>query len=115
MSVSKLPSPATRLSASEVNATNRPSALIDGPVLSLLPSVPALVTLTRSVVCVCRSNTNTSKRPLVSPGTRFDSQESKATRRPSALRLGARLCSTNPDGGWMVLIPSVVPACRSRR
>jgi hypothetical protein len=29
MSVSKLPSPATRLSASEVNATRRPSTLIE--------------------------------------------------------------------------------------
>jgi len=33
-----------------VNATSRPSALIEGPVLSLLPSVPALERLTRAVV-----------------------------------------------------------------
>jgi hypothetical protein len=79
----------------------------------LLPSVPALERLTRSVVWVWRSNTKMSKRPLVSPGTRFDSQEWKATRRASALRDGEALCRSTPDGGWVVLIPSVVPVCRS--
>jgi len=49
-------SPGTRLEASESNATNRPSALMDGSLrvwkvpLSSLPSTPALLTLTRSVV-----------------------------------------------------------------
>jgi hypothetical protein len=37
------------LLADEPNATNRPSALIDGHALRLLASVPALDTLTRTI------------------------------------------------------------------
>ncbi len=63
-----------------MNATVRPSALIDGAKLSALP--PAL---TISVTPVRRSRTKTSVRPFVSPATRLDAPESNATKRPSAL------------------------------
>ena len=49
MSASPLSSPSTRLSASEMNATKRPVALIDVVSLASLPSTSALSTLTRSV------------------------------------------------------------------
>src|SRR5947209_2169944 len=59
--------PGARLVASEAKATKRPSALIarrsaEVPTLPLPPSpwFPALSTLTRSVIPVCRSRTNTS-------------------------------------------------------
>ena len=52
--------------------------------LSPLPWTPPGPTLTRSVVPVWRSRTNTSVLPLVSPGTRLLASESKATNRPSA-------------------------------
>ena len=44
-------SPDTKLLASEANATNRPSPLIDGRKLPLVPSVLPVATFTRSVVC----------------------------------------------------------------
>ena len=43
---------------------------------------PAGPTLTRSVVAACRSRTNTSRLPLVSPGTRFEARR----RRPRSDR-----------------------------
>ena len=71
--------------AADVKATKRPSALIAGERLSPFPWFPALSTLTRSVVPVRRSWTNTSATPFVSPGTRLMAAEVKATKRPSAL------------------------------
>src|SRR5438874_272478 len=88
MSLAQLVSPATRLGEAEQKATKRPSALIEGAALPQLPWLPALSTLTRSVVRVWRSWTNTSVVLLVSPGTRLVASEAKATKRPSALTTG---------------------------
>ena len=79
-------SPATKFEASELNATNRPSSLKTGCPLWLSASVPSDATLTRSVAPVERSYTNTSDIPFVSPATKFEAHESKATNRPSSLR-----------------------------
>jgi hypothetical protein len=54
------------------------------PLLSLFPWAPVDDTLMRRVVWVVRSRTKTSSVPFVSPGTRFDAEESNATNRPSA-------------------------------
>src|SRR5207245_3961041 len=72
----------TRLVADESNAMTRPSALIDGRVLSLSPCIPLVVTLTRSVVLVFPSCTKTSTAPLVSFATRLFAAESKAVHLP---------------------------------
>src|SRR5438034_4499637 len=64
-----------------------------------LPWAPPEATLTRSVVPVCRSWTNTSDTPFVSPATRSVAALSKATKRPSAERAEPKLVS----------LPSVVP------
>ena len=72
-------SPATRLRASELNATMRPSAEIAGSSLKPLPCPPVDDTLTRSVVPVFRSRTKMSSAPFVSPATRLLAYETKAT------------------------------------
>ena len=96
----------------------RPSALIEGCRLEPFPWIPALSTLTRSVRRVCRSWTNTSSRPLVSPGTRLEAYDSKATRRPSALsdvgvKYGQQFQQLKPSATWLpalsTLTRSVVP------
>ncbi len=84
-------SPLTRLVADEIKPTKRPSALIAGRPLSAFACVPDESTLTRSVVPVCRSRTNTSSVALVSFGTRFEAGDEKATKRPSPLMAGASL------------------------
>jgi hypothetical protein len=79
-----------------VNDTNRPSPLIDGPVLIVFPSTPPLETFTRSVIPLWRSRTKmsghdsssaspSSWQVFVSPGTRLEAIDSNATNRPSAL------------------------------
>src|SRR5437762_4951613 len=117
MSVAQLVSPATRLVAYDSKATKRPSALIEGLPLEPLPSVPALLTLTRSVVPVHRSRTNTSCHPLVSPATRLVESEVKATKRPSALIAGPSPVSLLPRfpsfPALSTLTRSVVPVRRS--
>ena len=77
-------SPATRLLAVPWNATKLPSAERAAPELGPFPWVPPDATLMRSVVPVCRSCTNTSVVPLVSPPTRLLAVPWKATKRPSA-------------------------------
>ncbi len=91
--MSKVPfmSPAIRFDASDSNATYLPSALIDGRVLHASACSPPDETDTRSVTPVCRSRTNTSCSPLVSPGTRFEAIDMKATYLPSALVEGLTL------------------------
>ena len=79
MSVMPLVSPATRFGALDSQATWLPSALIAGSKLALLAWPPRVLTLTRSVVPVWRSRTKMSSRPLVSPATRFDPKDWKAT------------------------------------
>ena len=78
-STSPLVSPVTRLVAKEEKATWRPSALIDGMKLMSFDSPPPVATLTRSVVSAWRSRTKMSASSLVSPDTRFDAVDSKAT------------------------------------
>src|SRR5215216_6332011 len=81
-------SPGARLLASESNVTYRPSPLMAGERDSSLPWAPLLVTEIRVVRRVHLSCRNTSVRPLVSPGTRFDASEANVTYRPSALITG---------------------------
>src|SRR5262249_43927384 len=108
----------TRLDAAEKNATRGPSPLMAGSVLASFACAPALLTLTRSVVPVCRSRTNTSVVPLVSPGTRLLAVEVKATKRPSVLiaTLGLRVLPLAALP-WVLpvatLTRSAVPGCRS--
>jgi hypothetical protein len=62
-----------------VNATERPSAEMAGSKLLPSDSAPELDTLTRLVVEVTRSRTNTSSCPFASPGTRSPASETKTT------------------------------------
>src|SRR2546425_658529 len=106
-------SPETRLVAVLWNATKPPSAERTGPALESFPWVPPEATLTRSVVPVCRSWTNTSVAPFVSRATRLVAVLWKATKRPSAERTGPALKPSPwlpPDA---TLTRSVVPVCRS--
>lgn|GEM_PF-4277513 len=73
-----LRSTATRLVAVEVNTTLLASADSDGLVLSALAWAPEPDTDTMVVVPAAMSRTNTS-RPPVSPATRSEAVESKAT------------------------------------
>src|SRR5581483_896935 len=82
-SISLLVSPGTRLEASDSKTTNRPSALMAGQRLAPLACAPPSPTDTRSVVPLCRLRMKLSGALLVSPGTRFDESEEKATRLPS--------------------------------
>src|SRR3954451_12423451 len=77
----------SRFVAEEVNATNRPSALIDvtGELLApdgRLPPCPELLRSTRSVVRAMRSRTK--KPPLGAPATRLLALDAKTTNRPLA-------------------------------
>src|SRR5205814_6570006 len=83
-SYARFASPATRLLAVLWNATKRPAAERAGPALESFPCVPPEATLTRSVVPVCRSWTNTSVAPFVSPATRLVPALRNATKRPAA-------------------------------
>src|SRR5205823_240898 len=105
-SYARFASPATRLVALLWNATKRPSAERAGPALASFPWVPSEAPLTRSVVPVCRSWTNTSVAPFVSPATRLLPVLWNATKRPSAERAGPAL---KP----FTLTRSVVAVCRS--
>jgi hypothetical protein len=87
-SVCELVSPATRLDAEESKPLHAPSPLIADPVDGPFASPPAASTLTRVVAPVDRSCTNTSRLPLVSPGTRFVANDSNATLVPSPLIAG---------------------------
>ena len=59
------------------------------PPSSMSPSTVPESMLTSIVWPICRSRTNTSKNPLVSPGTRFVAPLSYATQRPLAEIAGA--------------------------
>src|SRR5205814_757207 len=106
-------SPATRLLAVLWNATKRPSAERAGPALESFPWVPPEATLTRSVVPVCRSCTNTSVAPLVSPATRLVAALWKATKRPAAESAGSLLTLLPWVPSEATLTRSVLPVCRS--
>src|SRR6478609_10520582 len=83
MSCCPLVSPASRLVASDANATHRPSSEMDGKELGPSPCAPLSATLMRATCFVRLSRTNTSVVPLVSPGTRLLASEWNATHRPS--------------------------------
>src|SRR5207249_1811396 len=83
-SVAPLVAPATGVLAGRWDATKGPSAERAGPALTPLA-------LTRSVVAVCRSWTNTSVVPFVSPATRLVASLWNATKRPSAESAGPKL------------------------
>src|SRR5919197_1980854 len=96
--------PGKRLLAADSKTTKRPSALIPGRKLPLLPCVPSVATLTRSVWPVARSRTKMSVTPLVSLGTRFDESDSNATTLPSADTAGGAVgAGANPDASPPVL------------
>src|SRR5207244_1701178 len=118
-SYARFASPATRLVAVLWNATKRPSAERAGPALASFPWVPSEAPLTRSVVPVCRSWTNTSVAPFVSPATRLVAKLTNATKRPSAESAGGKAKLRRPllPLPWVpseaTLTRSVVPVCRS--
>src|SRR5437762_12760714 len=62
-----------------------------------------------------RSRTNTSVRPLVSPGTRLVADDSKATKRPSPLIAGYALVLFACLPALSTLTRSVVPVRRTGR
>jgi hypothetical protein len=80
-----LASPGVRADPEE-NAIRLPSPEIDTPNAPPGDSAPVLLTLTRVVVAVGRSRTNTSSVGLVSFGTRLSENDSNATREPSPSR-----------------------------
>src|SRR5919107_2507025 len=86
----------TRFVAAEVKATYRPFAEIVGSTLPLSPCRPFAPTETRCTRPDRRSRTKTSSAPLVSPGTRLDASDTKATKRPSADIAGTVCCSPLP-------------------
>jgi hypothetical protein len=98
-----------------MKAMCRPSPLMPASALLLSPGVrPSEAMLTRSSAPVCRSFTNTSITPFVSPAAKLDARVSKATYLPSALIPGLKLerfpCVT-PSGA--MLTRSTAPVCRS--
>src|SRR2546428_31025 len=107
-------SPPTRLFATELNATKRPLAEIDGTKLAPFPCAPCEPTLTRVVLPALRSRTNTSLTPFVSPPTSLAALDKKATKRPSAEIEGPSL-SPLPCAPWESTLTRVVfPVLRSR-
>src|SRR5947208_4873223 len=106
----------TRLVAVLTKATTLPSAEIAGKSFLSFAWAPAESTLTRSVVAVSRSRTNTSATPLVSPGTRLVASLSKATNRPSPERAGqncSMLAAFACAPVESTLTRSVIPVIRS--
>src|SRR5438552_10226937 len=112
-STAPLVSRPTRLVASLENATKRPAAEMAGVKLVPFASAPAEEMLTRPVVPVSRSRTNTSVTPLVSPGTRLVASLGNATKRPSAEMAGAKLVPFASAPAEETLTRSVVPVTRS--
>src|SRR5438445_6238564 len=107
-------SPPTRLFATELNATKRPSAEIAGTQLAPFPCAPWEATLTRLVLPALRSRTNTSLAPFVSPPTRLLALDRNATKRPSA-EIGAAKLSPLACAPWELTLTRVVlPVLRSR-
>src|SRR4051794_5956356 len=100
---------ATRLVASERNATTSPSAEIDGVKLAPFACVPSEATLTSRVVPVWRSRTKTSDSPLASFGTRLSAHDENATYRPSAEADGQLLFADVSPPPAATLTRTVVP------
>ena len=106
-------SPSTRFVAADVNATRRPSPLIEGESLPPFAFAPASPTLTRVVVFAWRSRTKTSLTSFESPATRFVADEENATNRPSVLIAGSKLSSLASAPALSTLTRVVSPVCRS--
>src|SRR5262245_60968376 len=106
--------PGSRLVAAEANATQRPSALIDGATLGPSAWTPPGPTLTRVVVSVVRLYTNTSEVLFVSSGTKLVATEWNATK----LQLLSTLVKELPPSAGAPPNPpltnSVVELLRSR-
>jgi hypothetical protein len=88
--------------------------LIDGKRLELFPCAPPVATLISSVVPSWRSRTKMSWKLFTSPPTRSGAEESKATKRPSAVIDGAELspCASAPAVEMLTRV--VLAASRSR-
>src|SRR5439155_16786291 len=106
-------SPPTRLFATELNATKRPLAEIDGTKLAPFPCAPWESTLTRLVLPAFRSRTNTSLAPFVSPPTRLLALDRNATKRPSAEIDAAKLSPLPCAPSELTLTRVVLPVFRS--
>src|SRR5437667_70704 len=109
-SATLLVSPGPRLVALELKTTKRTSPLIPTPELAAFPWFPALSTLTRSVVPVCRSRTNTSSTLFVSPRSIPTRRSSDLTKRPSPLIPTPELAAFPWFPALSTLTRSVVPA-----
>src|SRR5437667_280204 len=96
--------------ALEVKTAKRPSPLIPTPELPAFPWSPALSTLTRSVVPVCRSRTTTSGRLTVSSGAWRAELGATDLKRPSPLIPTPELAAFPWFPALSTLTRSVVPA-----
>jgi hypothetical protein len=92
-----------RLVASELKATKRPSALMDGTLLAAFAELPSEAMETRVVAGeqpagapMQVSRRKMSATPLLSPATRLVASEAKTTKRPSAEIDGERLAPSGP-------------------
>jgi hypothetical protein len=92
-----------RFVAAELKETKRPSALMDGALLSPFAELPSAAMETRVVAGeqpagapMQVSRRKISATPLLSPGTRLVASEAKTTKRPSALIDGERLAPSGP-------------------
>src|SRR3954452_8854926 len=100
---------ATRLVASERNATTSPSAEIDGVKLAPFACVPSEATLTSRVVPVWRSRTKTSDSPLASFSTRLWAYYENAQSHPSAEEYCKLLLAVLSPLLAVTCAPAVVP------
>src|SRR6185295_11147542 len=105
----------TRFVEREKKATKRPLSEIAGnQVLPSFASSPAELTPTRVVLPRFRSRTKTSGRWFVSPGTRLEAKDKKATKRPLAEIEGKALSSFPSAPVEPTLTRVVWPRTRSR-
>src|SRR5262245_60072922 len=96
-----------------VNATKRPSALIEPNVASAFPLSPHGVRLTHSVVCSRRSRTKICERLFVT-GATFDAQLVNTTKRPSGEIDGLREGASASVPVELTLMRSSAPLVVSR-
>lgn len=112
-SLTRLVSLGTRLEAAEVNATTRPLPSRSSPQLESLACVPSAPRLTRRIMPVRRSLTNTSPSSFVSSGTRLAEPEPNAMERPSSLIAGGENPPIACAPSNATLTRVVVPVWRS--
>ncbi len=105
----------TRFVEREKKATKRPLSEIAGnQMLPSFASAPVELTLTRVVLPRFRSRTKTSARWFVSPRTRFEAKDEKATKRPLAEIEGKALSLFPSAPAELTLTRVVSPRTRSR-